>query len=117
MPETLRTRGTNEVLCLTIINIHVYQTESSILLRLSFITMDLMHIDFHCTHASVKNNIMIKDLENDYALFFSDLPEQAEMIIQRMRDDNLVNMQNDWKMVTLLIGGNDLCRVCDYEVV
>ena len=77
------------------------------MLRLSLITMDLMHIDFHCTHASVKNNI----------IFFSDLPEQAEMIIQRMRDDNLVNMQNDWKMVTLLIGGNDLCRVCDYEVV
>lgn len=41
-----------------------------------------------------------------------DMPPQANLLLQRMRADPRVNMVEDWKMVTLFVGGNDLCGVC-----
>ena len=42
---------------------------------------------------------------------------QADDIISKMQDANWtagdVDYENDWKMITLFIGGNDLCRVCE----
>ena len=42
---------------------------------------------------------------------------QATDIITKMKDANWtdgdVDYDNDWKMLTLFIGGNDLCRVCE----
>jgi len=46
----------------------------------------------------------------------NNMPEQARMLIDRMRADSNVDYFNDWKLVTLFIGGNDLCTYCtDYE--
>ena len=45
---------------------------------------------------------------------------QAIRMIERMQDEDLTNgeidFENDWKLVTMFIGGNDLCRVCDNPV-
>ena len=42
-----------------------------------------------------------------------DLPAQAKRLIALMRQDLKVNYGRDWKMVTIMIGGNDVCsHVC-----
>lgn len=38
--------------------------------------------------------------------------EQAQQLIQLMKSDSRVNYENDWKLVTIFIGGNDLCPSC-----
>ncbi|XP_043206266.1 phospholipase B1, membrane-associated-like, partial [Amphibalanus amphitrite] len=41
------------------------------------------------------------------------MPRQAHALVNRMRRDPRIDFQNDWKMVTLMIGGNNLCsHVC-----
>ena len=42
----------------------------------------------------------------------SDLPIQAMRLVERLRNDPSINYSEDWKIVTLFIGGNDLCRAC-----
>ncbi len=37
---------------------------------------------------------------------------QAMSMVAKMEADPRVNIQEDWKLVTLLIGGNDLCQYC-----
>ncbi|KAG5265671.1 hypothetical protein AALO_G00245020 [Alosa alosa] len=41
-----------------------------------------------------------------------DMPAQARVLIQRMKNDSRIDFQNDWKMITMFIGGNDLCDHC-----
>ncbi|XP_008564631.1 PREDICTED: phospholipase B1, membrane-associated [Galeopterus variegatus] len=42
-----------------------------------------------------------------------DLVTQARRLADRMRNDNRIRFQEDWKIITLFIGGNDLCNSCD----
>uniref|UniRef100_A0A3B3QLG3 Si:ch211-214p16.3 n=1 Tax=Paramormyrops kingsleyae TaxID=1676925 RepID=A0A3B3QLG3_9TELE len=42
----------------------------------------------------------------------ADIPAQVETLIQALRDSKEVDFENDWKLVTLFIGGNDLCQYC-----
>ncbi len=39
--------------------------------------------------------------------------EQARVLIQRMKESKYINFNYDWKLVTLFIGGNDLCDFCN----
>ncbi|MEQ2283350.1 hypothetical protein AMECASPLE_010326 [Ameca splendens] len=41
------------------------------------------------------------------------IPEQVRRLIDAMKNDATVDFQNDWKLVTLFIGGNDLCQYCN----
>ncbi|XP_063040246.1 phospholipase B1, membrane-associated [Engraulis encrasicolus] len=41
-----------------------------------------------------------------------DMPSQARVLIQRMKNDPRVDFQKDWKVITIFIGGNDLCDHC-----
>ncbi|MCJ8736485.1 hypothetical protein PDJAM_G00013010 [Pangasius djambal] len=41
-----------------------------------------------------------------------DLPSQAQALITRMKSDSRIDFQNHWKVITLFIGGNDLCDYC-----
>ncbi|KAI3389734.1 hypothetical protein SNEBB_008146 [Seison nebaliae] len=43
----------------------------------------------------------------------SDMLGQAKMLVDRMTSDPVVDMKSDWKIVSLFIGGNDLCDVCN----
>ncbi|KAL2099031.1 hypothetical protein ACEWY4_005511 [Coilia grayii] len=45
-----------------------------------------------------------------------DLPKQARVLIQKMKNDTRIDFQNDWKVITLFIGGNDLCDHCSDSV-
>jgi len=38
---------------------------------------------------------------------------QAERLVRKMKDDRDITYEEDWKVVTLWIGGNDLCAVCN----
>ncbi|OWK57760.1 Phospholipase B1, membrane-associated [Lonchura striata] len=42
-----------------------------------------------------------------------DVPEQVRKLVDRMKNDTRIDFQNDWKLITLFIGGNDLCKVCE----
>lgn len=42
----------------------------------------------------------------------TDIVEQAELLVARMEADSKVDMQNHWKVITIFIGGNDLCDFC-----
>jgi phospholipase B1 len=44
---------------------------------------------------------------------FATFPSQAQDLINKIKADSKVNIQNDWKMVTLFIGANDLCHYCE----
>ncbi|XP_051832183.1 phospholipase B1, membrane-associated [Antechinus flavipes] len=41
-----------------------------------------------------------------------DLPKQARRLVNLMKNDTRINFQKDWKIITLFIGGNDLCDSC-----
>ncbi|XP_078473171.1 phospholipase B1, membrane-associated-like [Lampetra planeri] len=41
-----------------------------------------------------------------------DLLPQAMLLTDLLRNDTRVDFQNDWKLLTLFIGGNDLCDSC-----
>ncbi|XP_058254299.1 phospholipase B1, membrane-associated isoform X2 [Hemibagrus wyckioides] len=41
-----------------------------------------------------------------------DLPSHTRALITRMSSDSRIDFQNDWKVITLFIGGNDLCEHC-----
>nr|XP_054759818.1 phospholipase B1, membrane-associated-like [Lytechinus pictus] len=43
------------------------------------------------------------------------LPKQARKLIDDLRAHSDVDMENDWKFITLFIGGNDLCSGCSKE--
>nr|XP_019590876.1 PREDICTED: phospholipase B1, membrane-associated isoform X2 [Rhinolophus sinicus] len=40
------------------------------------------------------------------------LTSQVQSLVQRMRDDHRINFHEDWKVITVLIGGGDLCDYC-----
>ncbi|XP_063246903.1 phospholipase B1, membrane-associated [Prinia subflava] len=42
-----------------------------------------------------------------------DVPGQVRRLLDRMKNDTSVDFQNDWKLITLFIGGNDLCKFCE----
>nr|XP_061798286.1 phospholipase B1, membrane-associated-like [Nerophis lumbriciformis] len=41
------------------------------------------------------------------------IPEQIRRLIDTMKNDTTVDFAHDWKLVTLFIGGNDLCQFCN----
>nr|XP_035946060.1 phospholipase B1, membrane-associated [Halichoerus grypus] len=45
-----------------------------------------------------------------------DLPVQARRLVDLMKNDTKINFQEDWKIITLFIGGNDLCDFCSDPV-
>ncbi|XP_044023166.1 phospholipase B1, membrane-associated isoform X2 [Siniperca chuatsi] len=43
----------------------------------------------------------------------SGIPGQVRRLIDTMKNDSTVDFEKDWKLVTLFIGGNDLCQYCN----
>jgi len=41
-----------------------------------------------------------------------DMPSEARKLIDRMKADARVDYENDWKLLTMFVGGNDLCASC-----
>ncbi|GAB1289514.1 Phospholipase B1, membrane-associated [Apodemus speciosus] len=40
------------------------------------------------------------------------LASQVQTLVQKMKNDNRVNFQQDWKVITVMIGATDLCDFC-----
>lgn len=52
----------------------------------------------------------------EIAAMSQDLPYQAKNLVKRMMSDSKVDIQNHWKLITILIGANDFCsNVCYFE--
>jgi predicted RNA-binding protein with EMAP domain len=48
---------------------------------------------------------------------YRDMPDQANDLIARLKNPNFgVDLMNEWKVITLFIGGNDLCDLCNNYV-
>ncbi|XP_061668317.1 phospholipase B1, membrane-associated-like [Syngnathoides biaculeatus] len=43
----------------------------------------------------------------------SDIPNQIQVLIKAMREHKEVNFDQDWKLLTIFVGGNDLCHYCN----
>lgn len=43
----------------------------------------------------------------------SSLYNQANHLVSRIRGNPNINQEEDWKLITIWVGGNDLCRYCD----
>lgn len=39
----------------------------------------------------------------------ADMPYMAKTLVQRIKHDRRISLKNSWKMVTIAIGGNDIC--------
>ncbi|XP_063775485.1 phospholipase B1, membrane-associated-like [Pseudophryne corroboree] len=37
---------------------------------------------------------------------------QAQTLLQKMKESSVINFNEDWKLITIFIGGNDLCQYC-----
>lgn len=37
---------------------------------------------------------------------------QAKLLVTKMKGNRRINYANDWKLLTIFIGGNDLCSYC-----
>lgn len=53
---------------------------------------------------------------NFFSPFTRNMPGQANAIVQRLKTDTHVRYQDDWKVITFFIGGNDLCDYCHDQV-
>lgn len=42
-----------------------------------------------------------------------DLDAQVKALVSKMKSDSRINFSSDWKVITVLIGGNDVCNYCD----
>lgn len=42
-----------------------------------------------------------------------DMPAQARDLVGRMKNSPEINLEKDWKLITLFIGSNDLCHYCE----
>merc|ERR1719498_2131566 len=40
------------------------------------------------------------------------MPEQVDYLIEQMQADKSIDMENDWKMVNILMGANNMCIAC-----
>ncbi|XP_074541526.1 phospholipase B1, membrane-associated-like [Halichoeres trimaculatus] len=41
-----------------------------------------------------------------------DVPSQVRALVARMKNDSRIDFESDWKVITLFIGGNDICDHC-----
>ena len=74
----------------------------------------IKHYNSELTGYSVKTG---KEGTTDAAYNFAvsgaksfELLSQAESLVDRIKSDNL---DNEWKVITIFIGGNDLCAICE----
>ncbi|KAF6035630.1 PLB1 [Bugula neritina] len=45
-----------------------------------------------------------------------DMPAQAHLLVEKIKNNVWMNIRKDWKIVTMLVGTNDLCKFCEDKV-
>ncbi|XP_013875458.1 phospholipase B1, membrane-associated isoform X2 [Austrofundulus limnaeus] len=46
-----------------------------------------------------------------------DVPSQVQTLVTRMKNDPRINFESDWKLITVFIGGNDVCDHCSNSLL
>uniref|UniRef100_A0A087YKL9 Phospholipase B1, membrane-associated n=1 Tax=Poecilia formosa TaxID=48698 RepID=A0A087YKL9_POEFO len=46
-----------------------------------------------------------------------DIPSQVRTLVTKMKNDQNINFESDWKLITIFIGGNDLCAYCENSLL
>ncbi|KAK3725024.1 hypothetical protein RRG08_017541 [Elysia crispata] len=46
----------------------------------------------------------------------TDFAEQASGLVTKLQADSNVDFDDDWKLITIFLGGNDLCEYCEYNI-
>lgn len=46
-----------------------------------------------------------------------DMVAQVNAVVNKMKTDSRIDFQNDWKVITLFIGGNDICDFCTDSII
>ncbi|XP_021163281.2 phospholipase B1, membrane-associated, partial [Fundulus heteroclitus] len=46
-----------------------------------------------------------------------DIPSQVRALVTRMKNDARINFESDWKLITIFIGGNDVCAHCENSLL
>jgi phospholipase B1 len=41
------------------------------------------------------------------------MPDQARLLLERIKSGKFCDWENDWKVITFFVGGNDLCSFCE----
>jgi len=44
------------------------------------------------------------------------MPAQAHLLVEKIKNNVWMNIRKDWKIVTILVGTNDLCKFCEDKV-
>jgi phospholipase B1, membrane-associated len=44
-------------------------------------------------------------------------PDQTRKLVQRLKENNKIDFKNDWKLITVFVGSNDLCDFCKDKVL
>lgn len=44
--------------------------------------------------------------------FLSEMLAQAKALVNKMKQTTAINFYEGWKLVTMFVGGNDLCKAC-----
>ena len=67
----------------------------------------------HIMYFYLNFSVILRQREIDISILcYSDMPSEARKLIDRMKDDARVDYANDWKLLTMFVGGNDLCASC-----
>ncbi|XP_017267312.1 phospholipase B1, membrane-associated [Kryptolebias marmoratus] len=45
------------------------------------------------------------------------VPLQVQTLVTRMKNDSRINFESDWKLITVFIGGNDICDHCSNSLL
>ncbi|KAK3768022.1 hypothetical protein RRG08_045036 [Elysia crispata] len=59
------------------------------------------------------SSIFSRAIQNKYCSSFA---EQASGLVTKLQADSNVDFDDDWKLITIFLGGNDLCEYCEYNI-
>lgn len=79
--------------------------------------------NFRTTQLSIIINVFINTMKyhpaedvlnaaQSGALAANLVPHETDYIMQQLKANPMINMEEDWKLLTLLVGANDLCASC-----
>ena len=70
----------------------------------------MAHRQKHKLISKENRSLVVREVSSDYFVFFLNLFLKPLASIQR------IDFKNDWKVITMFVGGNDICDFCTDSV-
>ena len=71
----------------------------------------------HCLNYLNENTFLKSNLDLiEINAIISNISMQIQELVASMKSDSSINFNESWKLITLFIGGNDLCNSCKNTV-